>query len=361
MADGTDSGPQLKADAAAPPVDRARAAVAGPAGPAAPTTGSPPASAVRPAARVILLLGLVLGLSAADSSSIGAIAPQLQPALGIGTAELGLLVTASSLVGALAAIPFGILVDKTRRVDVLAVSILLWGVAEVLSAFSPSFTMLLLTRLLLGAVTATAVPAVASLTGDFFPAGERGRIYGYIVTGEVVGAGLGVGISSLVSAAFGWRAAFLVLAVPSVALAWALWKRLPEPARGGQSRLEPGATTHPLGQGRGAAGAAAQRRRGGARPTTRCCSACGSAASATTSSAWWWRTRRRCRCGRWWCTSCACAPTSTIILASSLGYLFLAGLRTFAVLFVRGHFDVGQATATLMIGLVGARVARSAC
>jgi MFS family permease len=49
--------------------------------------------------------------------------------------------------------------------------------------------MLLLARLLLGAVTATAVPAVASLTGDFFPAGERGRIYGYISVGEVAGAG----------------------------------------------------------------------------------------------------------------------------------------------------------------------------
>jgi MFS family permease len=43
-----------------------------------------------------------------------------------------------------------------------------------------------------------------------------------------------------------------------------------------------------------------------------------------------------------------------IILASSLGFLFLAGLRTFGVLFARGHFGVGQAVATLILGLVGA-------
>src|SRR5690606_8536167 len=43
-----------------------------------------------------------------------------------------------------------------------------------------------------------------------------------------------------------------------------------------------------------------------------------------------------------------------IILASSMGFLFLAGLRTFGVLFARGHFDVGQAVATLILGLVGA-------
>jgi predicted MFS family arabinose efflux permease len=301
--------------------------------------------------KVILLLGLVLGLGAADSSSIGAIAPQLQPALGIGTAELGLLVTASSLVGALAAIPFGILVDKARRVDLLSVSILLWGVAEVLSAFSPTFTMLLLTRLLLGAVTATAVPAVASLTGDFFPAGERGRIYGYIVTGEVVGAGLGVGISSLVSAAFGWRAAFLVLAVPSVALAWELWRGLPEPARGGQSRLEPGATTILSAKDAGPPPAVAQdeevrtddavlqgvRERGVGHDEQRVVVGDPAAMSLWQVVVYVLRVR----------------TNVTIIFASALGYLFLAGLRTFAVLFVRGHFDVGQATATLMIGLVG--------
>jgi len=191
---------------------------------------------------VIILLGLVLGLSAADTSAVGAIAPQLQPALGIGAAQIGLLVTASALVGALAAIPFGLLVDKTRRVDLLTASILLWATAEVLSAFSASYNMLLLARLLLGAVTATAVPAVASLTGDFFAAGERGRIYGYITVGEVAGAGGGIGLASFISAALGWRAAFVFMALPSLILAWALWKRLPEPARGGQSRLEPGAT-----------------------------------------------------------------------------------------------------------------------
>lgn len=301
---------------------------------------------------VIVLLGLVLGLSAADASSVGAIAAQLQPALGIGTAELGLLVTASALVGALAAIPFGLLVDKTTRVDLLAVSIVLWGVAEVLSAFTTSFSMLLLTRLLLGAVTATAAPAVASLTGDFFPAGERGRIYGYISVGEVAGAGVGIGVSSLISAALGWRAAFVALGIPSVLLAWALWKRLPEPARGGQSRLEPGATTFVSAKEAAAAGPPPDedesrtddavligvRRRGVEHDEARVVVA----DPATMSTVQVVRYVLR-------------VPTNVyIIVASSLGFLFLAGLRTFAVLFARGHFDVGQAVATLVLGLVGA-------
>ena len=46
-----------------------------------------------------------------------------------------------------------------------------------------------------------------------------------------------------------------------------------------------------------------------------------------------------------------------IIIASSLGYFFLAGLRTFAVLFARGHFGVGQGLATLLLAVVGAGAA----
>ena len=302
---------------------------------------------------VVLYLGLVLALNSADGSAVGAIAGQLQPALGIGPAELGLLVTASTLVGALAAIPMGVLVDRTRRVDLLAVSVVLWGVAEALSAFAPSFRMLLLTRLLLGAVTATAVPAVASLTGDFFPAGERGRIYGYIITGEVVGAGIGIGVSSLVSAAFGWRAAFFVLAIPSLVLAWMLWRRLPEPARGGQSRLEPGAT-HIISassvseSGPPADGADEQPRtddavlqgvrRRGVEPNE------GNVVAADPTALSFWQVVRYVLRVR---------TNVNIIIASSLGYLLLAGMRTFAWSFARGHFGVGQAMATLLLGLVG--------
>jgi len=304
--------------------------------------------------RVIVLLGLVLGLNAADSSSIGAIAAQLQPGLGIGTAELGLLATASTLVGALAAIPFGLLVDKSRRVDVLAASVLLWGVAEGASAFAGSFTMLLVTRLFLGAVTATAVPAVASLTGDFFPAGERGRVYGYIVAGEVAGAGFGIGVSSLVSAALGWRAAFFVLAIPSVILAWALWKRLPEPARGGQSRLQPGATRIVPAEEAAASAATgpdggeavrlddivleAVQERGVEPDEDLVVTADPGSMSLWHVVAYVLRVR----------------TNVYIILATSFGYLFLAGMRTFVVIYARGHFGVGQATATLLLGVIGA-------
>jgi sugar phosphate permease len=46
-------------------------------------------------------------------------------------------------------------------------------------------------------------------------------------------------------------------------------------------------------------------------------------------------------------------PTNVLmIIGSSLGYFFFAGLQTFALLFVRGHYHVSQATAELVLALL---------
>ena len=191
-------------------------------------------------ARVIVLFGLVLALNGADMATIGAIAPQLKSSLGISTFQIGLLSTVSLLVGAIATIPVGLLVDRIKRIPMLAASIVLWSIASLLSAFAGSYSTLLLTRLLLGAVVATAGPAIASLTGDYFPAKERGKIYAYILGGEIGGNAVGFIVCGSVASAIDWRAAFVLLAIPGFFLARELYRTVPEPLRGGQSHLEPG-------------------------------------------------------------------------------------------------------------------------
>ena len=93
---------------------------------------------------------------------------------------------------------------------------------------------------MLGAVAATAGPAIASLTGDYFPANERGRVWSYILVGEAAGR------RSASSSAASWparstgEAAFVVLSIPGFFVARELWRTVPEPLRGGQSHLEVG-------------------------------------------------------------------------------------------------------------------------
>ena len=159
-------------------------------------------------ARVIFLFGGVLALASADASTIGAVAPQLESSLHIGNTEVGLLSSVTLLIGAVAVIPVGLLVDKINRVHMLSISIVLWSAAMLASGAAGSYSSLLITRLGLGAVSATAGPAIASLTGDYFYARERGRVYGYILGGEIAGTAVGFIVSGLVASVLSWRFAF---------------------------------------------------------------------------------------------------------------------------------------------------------
>lgn len=188
---------------------------------------------------VILLLAAVLALNSADVATVGASATQLRQALHISNGDIGLLVAATAAVAAVFSIPFGILVDRSHRIAIISVSVAAWGVVMFTSALSANFGELLIIRLILGAMTAVSGPGVASLIGDYFPAGERGKIYGYVLAGELVGAGAGFVITGDL-ADISWRVAFAILAVPTIPLAWALG-HLPEPARGGASQMLPGA------------------------------------------------------------------------------------------------------------------------
>src|ERR671935_1578346 len=185
--------------------------------------------------RVILLLASVLALASADAATVGAAAIQLRSDLGISNTDIGLLVTVTSLVAAAASLPFGVLADRIKRIPMLAGAIVLWGGAMLWTASAPTFGRLLLARVFLGGVTAAAGPIVASLVGDWFAPSERGRIYGYIISGELVGAAIGFAVTGGV-APLSLRAAFGILALPAFALAL-LVLRLPEPVRGGTQPL----------------------------------------------------------------------------------------------------------------------------
>ncbi|MGO9883037.1 MAG: MFS transporter [Solirubrobacteraceae bacterium] len=305
-------------------------------------------------ARVILLFAAVLALSGADTATIGAVAPQLEHALHIGNTKIGLLSSVSLLVGAVFTLPVGLLVDRFKRMPMLALSIVLWSIASLLSAFAHSYSGLLLTRVLLGAVIATAGPAIASLTGDYFPARERGRVYAYILGGEIAGTAVGFIVGGSIASLTSWRAAFLLLSLPGFFLARELYRTVPEPLRGGQSRLEPGVVDlH----------AAAAAARAKPQPDT------AEEPEPTQDDDYVQEAVRKLGVSpdpelvlttdprelglvdalRYILS----VPTNILmIISSSLGYFFFSGLSTFALLFVRGHYHASQATAELVLGLL---------
>jgi len=290
--------------------------------------------------RVVVVLAAILGLSSADASTVGASATQLRHALHITNTDIGLLVSITSLVAAVASLPCGVLADRVRRTWTLGGAIVLWGIAMIWSATVSDFGELLVARLALGAVTAAAGPFVASLVGDYFPGSERGRIYGFILAGELVGAGVGFAVTGDI-AALSWRAAFVILALPAFALAW-LVIRLPEPKRGGREPLlAPGSVAEPDDADEHEHGTAAQRlaRDHGIEPHPELI-----------------LTRDPRRMGLLDATRYVLRIRTNVvlILASACGYYFLAGVQTFGIEFTTHQYGIDQALANVLLLVVGA-------
>src|SRR5579884_3578773 len=308
--------------------------------------------------RVILLFACVQGLATADQGTVGAIAPQLEQSLRISNGEIGVIAAVASLAGAIGTLPVGVLTDRVHRIVLLAGSNVLWSAAMVAGAFAPSFLFLVLTRIALGAVTATSGPTVASLIGDFFPPRERAKIWGLILTGELLGAGIGVVGSGDLATALSWRYGFGWLAIPGLALALGIWRLLVEPARGGQSRLEPGAKEF-------ISAAEAERADQGDKPAH---DPAGELLDEEQELAQRTVAERHeephaelvlhsdpVDMPLWQAVRYVLSIRTNriLIIASALGYLFFAGVQTFAVLLMRSRYGLGQSSASALLILVG--------
>ena len=106
---------------------------------------------------------------------------------------------------------WGWLTDRFGPKRCGAVGLVLWGISTGLAAIAPNFTILFISRCILGLSEAFLWPVSNSLTARWFPKSERGRAKSIWINGVSVGAGIAgfvvLGLLQLTS----WRGIFWVL------------------------------------------------------------------------------------------------------------------------------------------------------
>lgn len=207
-------------------------------GPAAVTlTGAPATRAV--STWPMWALGFVLLLDAIDQSIVRGMVGPLQDHFGVGDTEIGLLTSAFILVNGVITVPAGYLADRWHRTRTIGHTVLGWSGITALCAAAPTFPVLVAIRGALGFGQAITEPSAASLIADYYPTEQRGKAFSIQQVMLIAGTGLGVGIGGVVGNAFGWRAGFVVVALPGIVVALVAY-RLREPARGHADRLHVG-------------------------------------------------------------------------------------------------------------------------
>lgn len=184
----------------------------------------------------IAILSAIAMVNGIDLSILPAVSSRIQADFGLTDFQIGILGGAYVVVYAIAVIPFGAWADAGVRSRVVGFGVALWSLATALGAATHSFSQLAIARGAVGFGEASYLPAGNSLIGDLYPREQRARALSFINGAFRAGISLGLLGGAAVAAALGWRAAFLIAAIPGFVLGVAALT-IPEPERGGGESL----------------------------------------------------------------------------------------------------------------------------
>jgi MFS family permease len=139
---------------------------------------------------------------------------------------------------------FGWLGDRMgRRWRLVGLAIIGWSLASGGSGLATSFTVLLLTRCLIGVGEGAYGPVGMALLSDVFPPSRRGFVIALVSAAIPVGSALGFALGTVVAdSPLGWRWAFYLVIPPGLLLG-AICFLMKEPKRG-QAEVVEVATRH---------------------------------------------------------------------------------------------------------------------
>jgi len=188
------------------------------------------------ATAALLLLTALNFLNYIDRNVLYAVQPLIQREFRLDDAQVGFLTSAFFICYMVASPLITPLADRYSRRWIIALGAFVWSAATLLSAVTHTYNELLLRHVVVGIGEATFVAISPALLADLYPEEIRGRVMGLFYLATPVGSALGFIVGGFLGSRYGWRAPFLISALPGFVLAAAVLG-LAEPARGASDRL----------------------------------------------------------------------------------------------------------------------------
>jgi len=176
--------------------------------------------------RVVIALGVAWVLDGLEVTLVGSIGAVLErpDTLGLSAGQIGWsgsIYIAGAVIGALL---FGRLTDRLGRKKLFLVTLVVYTLGTLATAFSPNFAFFAFCRFVTGLGIGGEYAAINSAIDELIPARVRGRVNLAINGSFWVGAALGAGLSlvlldaRVIGPVWGWRAGFALGAVLAVAI-----------------------------------------------------------------------------------------------------------------------------------------------
>jgi len=180
---------------------------------------------------IFALCFCVVLLDGFDTAAIGYIAPSLVSEWGIERSALGPVLSAALfglVVGSLSAGP---LADRFGRRTILSISVLIFGLACLASAFSAGLNQLVAWRFITGVGLGAAMPNAVTMMNEYCPEARRATLTNAMFCGFPLGAAFGGFVAAWMIPHFGWRSVLLLGGIAPLFLGVLILFVLPESVR----------------------------------------------------------------------------------------------------------------------------------
>ena len=197
--------------------------------PAAPAAGADPFAAIddskisRFQYKIMFVSGMGFFTDAYDLFVIGIVVVLIETQWKLSTSQVSWLNSATLLASAVGAIVFGRVADILGRKKIYGYEVLILAVGAIASAFSPNYTFLLVSRIVLGIGIGGDYPVSATIMSEYSSKATRGKMVGLVFSMQ--GAGLVVGpliasilLASGASNGLTWRLLLGLGAIPGLAV-----------------------------------------------------------------------------------------------------------------------------------------------
>ncbi|MCJ7532303.1 MAG: MFS transporter [Anaerolineales bacterium] len=193
---------------------------------------------------LVFAITILLLISLLKMSDRELLAPLYEPVsheLGLNDLQFGMIRSSTDVALIIGAILFGLLADRWRRRDIVALGVLCWSAITWGTGRVQNFAQLLLARASMtffhSAFTTSAYPMI----GDMVPRRSRGVVMGLLGATFALGTVIALVVVAFIGTA-NWRRPFIYFGIPGIILGLIVFFFLREPARGASEDevLEPG-------------------------------------------------------------------------------------------------------------------------